>query len=79
MPSNTKRQAKKTRRGAKPKPESTARTEHLGVRLTTVERARVANVARRFAEDLSESTVVRLALMRGLDLIEREGITLPPG
>ncbi len=60
------------------KKKATDRREtHLGIRLTEKERARLAKVAKRFAT-MPESAVARIALMKGLEVIEREGITLPP-
>ena len=47
----------------------------LGIRLTEKERARLAKVAKRFAT-MPESAVARIALMKGLEVLERDGITL---
>lgn len=60
---------------ARKKKDSEKRETHFGLRLTTAERKRVATVAKRFP--IPESAVARIALLKGLDAIEREGITLP--
>ena len=52
---------------------SEVRGTHLGIRLTTKERKRLRDVAARFPM-ISESVVARLALLAGLDAIERDGI-----
>lgn len=59
------------------KKKATDRREtHLGVRLTAKERKRLRDVAKRFPE-IAESAVARLALLAGLDALERDGIRLP--
>lgn len=53
------------------KKASEVRGVHLAMRLTDAERARLAKVASRF-ELLGESTVARVAMLLGLDAIERD-------
>lgn len=53
------------------KKASEVRGVHLAMRLTDAERARLAKVAARF-ELLGESTVARVAMLLGLDAIERD-------
>lgn len=61
------------------KKESERRDTRLGIRLTAKERKTLARVAKRFAP-MDESAVARHALMRGLEVIESEGIAVPtPG
>lgn len=55
------------------KKTSEVRATHLGIRLTTKERKRLREVARRFGA-IPESAVARLALHAGLDVLERDGI-----
>lgn len=57
------------------KKSSEKRETHLGIRLTDAERKRLANVAKRFP--IPESAVARIALLKGLEAIERDGINLP--
>jgi hypothetical protein len=52
---------------------SDVRGTHLGIRLTAKERKRLREVARRFPA-IPESAVARLALLAGLDALERDGI-----
>lgn len=55
------------------KKTSDVRATHLGIRLTAKERKRLREVARRFA-GMPESAVARIALLAGLDVLERDGI-----
>lgn len=55
------------------KKTSEVRGTHLGIRLTAKERKRLRDVARRFPA-IPESAVARLALLAGLDALERDGI-----
>lgn len=55
------------------KKTSEVRGTHLGIRLTSKERKRLRDVARRFA-GMPESAVARVALLAGLDVLERDGI-----
>jgi hypothetical protein len=50
------------------------RGTHLGIRLTGKERKRLSDVARRFP-GLPESYIAREALLRGLALVEAEGLS----
>lgn len=59
------------------KRKSERREEHLGIRLTEAEQKRLADVVRLFPTH-AKSIVVRAALMAGLDVIERDGITIAP-
>jgi hypothetical protein len=52
------------------------RATHLGIRLTAKERKRLRDVARRFPA-IPESAIARIALLAGLDAIERDGIPAP--
>jgi hypothetical protein len=54
---------------------SERREEHLGIRLTVKERKRLHDVAKRFPT-IPESAVARLALLAGLDALERDGLKL---
>lgn len=55
------------------KKTSEVRAAHLGIRLTSKERKRLRDVARLFPA-IPESAVARLALLAGLDALERDGI-----
>jgi hypothetical protein len=55
---------------------SEVRGTHLGLRLTVKERKRLRDVARKFPA-IPESAVARLALLAGLDVLERDGIPAP--
>ena len=57
---------------------SDVRGTHLGIRLTAKERKRLHDVARKFPE-IPESAVARLALLAGLDALERDGLRLGGG
>ena len=59
------------------KKKSEVRGTHLGVRLTRDESKHLDEVARLFPA-VPKSTLVRLAILRGLDVIRREGISLAP-
>lgn len=52
---------------------SEVRATHLGIRLTAKERKRLREVARRFPT-IPESAIARLALLAGLNTLERDGI-----
>ncbi len=56
---------------------SERRENHLGIRLTTQEAKRLRTVGKAYPS-LAKSDLARIALLKGLDLIERDGITLPP-
>lgn len=53
------------------------REAHLGIRLTEAEQKRLNEVAKLFPT-MPKSQLVRVALMAGLDAVERDGITLAP-
>lgn len=55
------------------KKASDVRGVHLGIRVTKQERKRLTEVAERFPM-MGESTIARIALMVGLDALERDGI-----
>jgi hypothetical protein len=55
---------------------SDVRGTHLGIRLTARERRRLREVARRFPA-MPESAIARIALLAGLDVVERDGIPAP--
>jgi hypothetical protein len=55
---------------------SDVRGTHLGIRLTSKERKRLRDVARRFPA-IPESAIARIALLAGLDVVERDGIPAP--
>jgi hypothetical protein len=59
------------------KKDSERRETHLGIRLTEKERKHLAKVAKRFPS-MGESAVARHALLKGLEVIERDGISLAP-
>lgn len=59
------------------KKASERREAHLGIRLTDAEQKRLSDVAKLFPT-MPKSQLVRVALMAGLDAIERDGITLAP-
>jgi hypothetical protein len=58
------------------KKDSDRRDTHLGIRVTEKERKRLANVAKAYP-GMPESALARIALMVGLDVIERDGIPAP--
>lgn len=55
------------------KKASEVRGIHLGIRVTKQERKRLTEVAERFPM-MGESAIARLALLLGLDALERDGI-----
>ena len=57
------------------KKASAVRGTHLGIRLTAKERKRLRDVAKGFPA-FAESAIARLALLAGLDALERDGIKL---
>lgn len=59
------------------KRSSEKRQTHLGIRLTKAEADKLREAERAFPS-LAKSDLVRLALMKGLDTITREGITFQP-
>ncbi len=59
------------------KKASARRETHLGIRLTTAEATRLRKIGSAYPA-LAKSDLARIALLKGLDLIEQEGITLPP-
>jgi hypothetical protein len=59
------------------KKKSEIRGTHLGVRLTREEAKHLDEVARLFPA-VSRSTLIRLAIVRGLAVIRREGIAIAP-
>ncbi len=59
------------------KKASERREAMLNIRLTDAEQKRLNDAARLFPA-MTKSQLVRVALMAGLDVIEREGITLAP-
>ena len=56
---------------------SERRDEHLGIRLTKPEAKRLRDVGKAYPT-VAKSDLVRHALMKGLDLIAVEGITISP-
>lgn len=59
------------------KKKSERREEQLAIRLTEAESKRLAHVVSLFPAS-TKSTVVRAALLAGLDVVERQGITIAP-
>lgn len=59
------------------KRKSERRDDYLAVRLTDAERKRLQEVVRLFP-DHTQAVVVRAALMAGLAVVERDGITIAP-
>lgn len=57
------------------KKASDVRGMHLGIRLTAKERKRLRDVAKKFPA-MPESAVARIALLAGLESIEREGVSV---